>query len=267
MVKLFDKYITQWHLTPDGAPIVTPSSQLLPVYYQNQPAMLKITTCDEERLGSRLMIWWHGNGAAPVFEYDDNTLLLMRAQGKRSLTEMVDNGHDDEASRIICDVIMQLHKPRPNPPSTLVPLNRWFRSLEPAALQYGGILQVAAQTAKTLLSNPQNISVLHGDIHHGNILDFESNGWLAIDPKGLIGEHYFDFANLFCNPNYRIATQPKRLMQQVSVVADTANLDKQRLLQWILAYAGLSAAWSHEEHKSPDLALAVAEIAAAKLRC
>lgn len=29
---------------------------------------------------------------------------------------------------------------------------------------------------------------LHGDLHHGNVLDFGASGWLAIDPKGLKGE-------------------------------------------------------------------------------
>jgi aminoglycoside/hydroxyurea antibiotic resistance kinase len=42
--------------------------------------------------------------------------------------------------------------------------------------------------------------VLHGDLHHGNVLDFGLRGWLAIDPKGLLGERGFDFANIFTNP-------------------------------------------------------------------
>jgi streptomycin 6-kinase len=266
MTELFDKYLTCWHLTPDGEPITTPSSQLLPVRYRDQAAILKIATCEEERLGGHLMVWWDGEGAAPVLEYDDKALLLIRAMGMRSLTKMAGHGYDDEASRIICQVIIKLHEPKPNPPATLVPLSHWFRALAPAALQYGGILEIAAQTAKDLLSEQQNTSVLHGDIHHGNILNFESLGWLAIDPKGLIGEHYFDFANLFCNPNYRVATQPKRLTRQIAIVAETANLDRKRLLHWILAYAGLSAAWSLEEHTAPDLALAIAAIVAVEIR-
>lgn len=63
-----------------------------------------------------------------------------------------------------------------------------------------------------------------------------------------------------------MAIQPQRLVKQVTLVAKTASLDKKRLLQWILAYAGFSAAWSIEESKSSDLALAVAKIAAAELQ-
>jgi len=52
-----------------------------------------------------------------------------------------------------------------------------------------------------LLADQHDVGVLHGDIHHGNILDFGPRGWLTIDPKGLIGERDFDYANLFCNPD------------------------------------------------------------------
>jgi streptomycin 6-kinase len=105
--------------------------------------------------------------------------------------------------------------------------------------------------------------VLHGDVHHGNVLDFGARGWLAIDPKGLIGERGFDFANIFCNPDVEIATAPGRLARQVAVVSEAARIERPRLLQWILAYAGLSAAWHLDagDEKSAQLPLTVAEIA------
>jgi streptomycin 6-kinase len=71
--------------------------------------------------------------------------------------------------------------------------------------------------ADKLLDDPRDIVALHGDIHHGNILDFGERGWLAIDPKGLIGERGFDYANNFCNPDAAIATRPGRLVGQAVV--------------------------------------------------
>jgi streptomycin 6-kinase len=50
------------------------------------------------------------------------------------------------------------------------------------------IFSLSAETAHALLAAPREITVLHGDIHHDNILHFGERGWLAIDPKGLIGE-------------------------------------------------------------------------------
>ena len=63
---MFDEYLARWALTPDGDPIVTPFSRLLPVRRHGAPAMLKIALEAEEKLGSRLMVWWDGQGAARV---------------------------------------------------------------------------------------------------------------------------------------------------------------------------------------------------------
>jgi streptomycin 6-kinase len=175
------------------------------------------------------------------------------------------NGRDDEASCIICEVAATLHAPRSDPPPAVIPLSQWFRELAPAASRSGGVFDIAAATANELLAEPRDVTALHGDIHHGNILDAGPRGWLAIDPKGLVGECGFDFANVFCNPDLEIATAPGRLARQAYVVSEAAGLERMRLLKWILAYAGLSAAWSINDGEDPRLALAVAQLAAAEL--
>ena len=62
-----------------------------------------------------------------------------------------------------------------------------------------------------------------------------------------------------------IATSPGRLARQAKLIAETANLEHKRLLKWVLAYAGLSAAWTLGDGKKPELALAVAQLASALL--
>lgn len=263
---MFDAYLSRWDLAPDGAPLVTHSSALLPVRRGGVPLMLKVARSAEERAGAALMAWWDGDGAARVVEHDGDALLMERALGHRSLAEMARGGGDDEASRILCAAAARLHAPRDAPPpSTLVPLDRWFRALEPAAAAHSGILARAAEAARELLDDPRDVVVLHGDLHHQNVLDFGARGWLTIDPKGLLGERGFDFANLFRNPDPRTATAPGRLARQADVVAAAAGLERGRLLRWVLAYAGLSAAWSLEDGDDPAPALAIAQIAAAEL--
>jgi streptomycin 6-kinase len=228
--------------------------------------MLKIATEPEERRGADTLVWWGDDGAARVLAHEGDALLLERAAGETSLLDMARDGFDDEASRVICAVAARLHAPRVTPaPSSLVPLSRWFAELEPAADRHGGVLRQAAATARELLSAPRDVVVLHGDLHHGNILDFGPRGWLAIDPKGLRGERGFDFANLLRNPDFETATAPGRLARQAAVIAEAAGLDRERLLQWIFAFAGLSAAWILGDGEEPTLDLAVAEIARAEL--
>ena len=260
----FKKHLQLWNLTPDVDPIFTHSSDLLPVVYQNQKAMLKIAKSDEEKRGNFLMAWWSKNQApvAPVFMHDQDALLMKRAMGQQSLIHMAQNNQDEQATKIICAVVQKLHglKNQNSPPS-LTPLSDYFRALGTAASQHGGVLTQADQAAQELLEKPQDSVILHGDIHHGNILDFGEKGWLAIDPKGLVGESYFDFANLFLNPDFELATQPGRLETQLNLVCKMAELDRHRLLKWILAYAGLSAAWHLEDGTDPKLALTIAKLA------
>ncbi len=262
----FEKYLSRWRLTEDGPPLATHSSDLLPVLRKGIPAILKIAKHPEERRGNSLMTWWNGKGAAHVLAHDHEVILLERATGTRSLSAMAENGLDTEASQIICQVAATLHVRTSKPPLELVPLSRWFADLAPAAHRFQGILVESLAASQELLAHPQDIVVLHGDLHHANILDAGPRGWLAVDPKGLIGERGFDFANIFCNPNATIATAPNRFAKQASVVAQAAHLDRRRLLQWILAYAGLSAAWSlTSDSEDPHLALSIAHLAAQEL--
>ena len=262
----FDPYLVRWGLTPDGESIVTPASDLLPVRWRGAPAMLKIAREAEERRGGALLGWWGGEGAVRVLAQEGDALLMERVVGGASLVQIARSGRDDEATRILCGVAAGLHAPRGRPlPETLVPLARWFRELQPAAARHGGVLRKSAATARELLAQQQEVVMLHGDFHHGNALDAGPRGWLAIDPKGLLGERGFDFANIFCNPDLEVATAPGRLARQADVVAATAGLERGRLLRWVLAYAGLSAAWTLGDGDDAGLALAVAEAAAAEL--
>ncbi len=266
----FAPFLARWNLTPDGAPIVTHSSRLLPVRRGETLAMLKVAYEAEEKMGGVLMRHWDGDGAARVLEYEDDVLLLERATGTGSLLAMVKDGRDDDASRIICATVARLHARRDKPLPDLISLKEWFAPLAAAAERYGGILIRANTVAAQLLEQPQDVVTLHGDLHHENILDFgTSRGWLAIDPKRLIGERGFDFANIFSNPDRATATAPGRLARQADVIAQAAQLDRRRLLHWVLAWSGLSAVWWLEDHeqdnKNAEPDLAVAEIAAAEI--
>lgn len=264
---MFDTYLECWNLIPDGDPIITNNSRLLPTHQDDEPVMLKIAVDPEEKAGASLMTWWAGDGAARVLAYKGDAILLERSEDNGKLMEMARTGQDDEASRIICAVAARLHNPRDKPRPALVPLAQWFRPLEVAAAQRGGLLAVAAASARELLAEPREVVVLHGDIHHQNILDFGERGWLAIDPKGLLGERGYDFANTLCNPDAETAYKPGRLARQASVIAEAAELDRRRLLRWVLAYAGLSQSFylKDSDDKDTKLDLTLAEMAAGEL--
>jgi streptomycin 6-kinase len=269
--QMFDSYLSKWRLVPDGEPIVTHAARLLPVLRCGESAMLKLSFEEDERLGGAVMEWWSGHGAARVLAREEHALLLERATGSASLADMARTGRDDEACRILCQTAARLHVPRTRSLPDLTPLAQWFRELAPAARTHGGILLRCAETAEALLRDQREIVVLHGDLHHDNVLDFGERGWLAIDPKHIIGERGFDFANIFTNPDLAdptrpVATEPGRFARRLDIVAEAARLDRLRLLSWILAWTGLSAAWFlGDGDPMAEIDLHIAKLAAAEL--
>lgn len=272
-MQAFEPYLRRWTLVADGVPIETPNARLLPVLRKGEPAMLKLSASPDQRRGAALMEWWDGDGAARVLARDETALLVERAIGPASLADMARSGADGDelACRILCATAARLHRRRPDAPPGLVPLTAWFRDLEAAAARHGGLLQRCLGTARLLLADPREEVVLHGDLHHGNLLDFGPRGWRAIDPHGLIGERGFDFANIFTNPDLDdpvrpVATRPGSFHRRLHVVAEAADLEGRRLLQWILAWTGLSAAWFLADGDPlAEVDLTIAALAAAEL--
>ncbi|ADB42696.1 aminoglycoside phosphotransferase family protein [Spirosoma linguale] len=144
-------------------------------------------------------------------------------------------------------------------------LMAWWRGKGAArVIDHDGdaLLLERATSSRSLV---QDVCVLHGDLHHENVLDLGKRGWLAIDPKGLVGERAFDFANLFYNPSSAVALSTGRLSCQIKVVAQASCLEPKRLLQWVLAWGGLSATWLLLDDIDPAATLAIASLAASEL--
>ncbi|WP_349867121.1 aminoglycoside phosphotransferase family protein [Leifsonia sp. WHRI 6310E] len=258
----------RWRLTPDGEAFGTPSSALQPVRQDGRPAFLKRALVAEEAAGAHVLRWWDGEAAAAVLEFggDGEAVLLERAEGARSLTGLARSGPagDDDATRILCRAGRRLHAAGTDTrPGGLHPLDEWFRELfEHAADRphdHDGLYPAAAAEARALLAHPAADVVLHGDLHHGNVLDFGERGWLAIDPKPLHGDPAFDVLNILCNPDAEIALRPGRLERTARVIATETGLDERTLLRWVLAWAGLSAAWSERSGAEAPIALGVGQ--------
>lgn len=241
--------------------MLTHTGLIRPVIYENKKAMLKISVSPEEKRGNQLMLAWNGIGAAKVFRIDNDAILTERIIGDRSLKTMAMNDRDEEATRIICQVADLLHLPEEKRTTELIPLHVWFNDLLSSAGRYGGIFIESAKTASALLKEQKNKTVLHGDLHHDNILYSSERGWLAIDPKGLSGERAFDYVNILCNPTKEIALSEDRLIEQINVISRNTGIEQKHLLKWTAAWAGLSAIWFLNDKQDASLPAGVAEMA------
>lgn len=272
--EIFRPHLARWGLTPDGPGISTHSSQLLPVLRDDEPAMLKLPDMADERLGYLPLEYWNGDGAARLLARTEtgDAMLIERATGSRSLSVMAraSAAADDDATVILCDAIGRLHKPRGLAPNGLIPLETWFVELFPVAEKQGGLLGRSAAAARALLATQREIVPLHADLHHDNVLDFEARGWLAIDPKCVIGDRAFDYTILFCDPdladpNPPVATVPGCFERRLEIVLAKSGLERARLLQWIIAWCGLSAAWFIGDGDPAEINMAILGKAVAAL--
>lgn len=244
-------YLDQWKLEAVGASFATSTAILQPVTHQNGlAAMVRVEIQDTgDTSGTDLLQAWAGNSAAQIYAREGPALLMERAVGTKNLIEMAQTGNDEAATQILCETAHRLHAQKITQPTSLIPLEHWFRSLtEPS---HTGLLATSADTARGLLEQRHHPVPLHGDLHHGNVLDFGARGWLAIDPKGLWGDRAFEYVAIFTNPDLSAPERPVAACafeRRFAQICKASNLPATLLRDWIIASAGLSAAWFIEDN-------------------
>ena len=213
--------------------------------------------------------WTDGDGAVRLLGRAGDLLLLEWA-GEDTLADHLERHGDDRATEVAAAVLQRLHAARDAPPpSALTTLHDHFAGLfrkAEADRRAGRRTQFieAAECAQALLSSQRGIRPLHGDVHHANILS-SPRGWLAIDPKGLVGEPAFDAANLFCNPlEGDLRFREDRALSMAAILSRAIGVAAERLLDHAFAYSALSAAWHVEDGNADEAGRSLAVDRAAR---
>jgi streptomycin 6-kinase len=204
-----------------------------------------------------------GQGMARLLEADagQGALLLERLRPGTSLVSVAD---DDAATLLAGQVMRQLRQPLPasHPFPTVA---QWASGLVRLRKRFEGgvgplpsaLVDQAEGLFRELLASSAAPVLLHGDLHHDNILAAQRAPWLALDPKGVAGEPAYEVGALMRNPRPQPAAV---LARRASILSEVLDLDRQRILAWSLAQAVLSAWWSIEDQGHGwESAIAVAE--------
>lgn len=243
-----DHYLAAWELSDPRLLAESTTSCVYTVVHGAETCVLKLLAPaeTEEQRGALSLRYFDGHGAVRLLRHDQRAQLLEYAAGDPLVT-LVERGEDERATRIIAGVLAQLHGvPRDAPYDGLVPLERWFGALfeQAAADRQAGaatIFMRGAAVAKRLLADARDVRALHGDIQHYNIRQ-SPRGWLAFDPKGLVGERTYDCANALCNPGFPdLVHNEARLLTNAATLAETLALDPWRVLAFTYAWCSLNA--------------------------
>ncbi|MER9694749.1 3'-kinase [Mesorhizobium sp. M0179] len=213
---------------------------------------------EDELRGEHYLAWRRGEGAVRLLGRDGHRMLLEYA-GDTLLSDVLAKEGDNAATAIAAELMGRLFSPTRHPaPPDLQPLRTRFASLfkKAGADRDAGehsLYIEAAEIADRLLDAPHAVKPLHGDLHHDNILH-GARGWLAIDPKGVVGDPGFDAANLFYNPLGRddLCLDPERIAHMAEIFARTLGQTPAAILDHAIAYGCLSAAWHHEDENAVD---------------
>jgi streptomycin 6-kinase len=187
-----------------------------------------------------------------------HTFLVERFRPGTMLSELED---DDEATRIAAGIMRGL-RVAPHPGSKLPTIADWGKGLESLRARFDGasgpfperFVALAEETYATLGGPGPDDIVLHGDLHHFNILRAARAPWLAIDPHGVIGPPVYETGALLRNPKPALSTDPKRQSRRIDILAEELGLERDLIVQWAVAQAVLSVWWSLEgrEEAEPD---------------
>jgi streptomycin 6-kinase len=194
-----------------------------------------------------------GEGAVRLLRYDGErgALLLERAEPGQMLRSLVPV-RDSDATAAIISVTRRLHR-RPSPGCRLPDLEAEAESFSGHLRTYPGddplprrlVQRAGALFDQLCASAPQRV-VLHGDLHHDNVLRASREPWLAIDPHGVVGDPGYDVGAMLYNPDPHIradellALVPKRIEQ----LAEGLDLSAERVVCWGFVMAVLSEVWT-----------------------
>jgi streptomycin 6-kinase len=213
------------------------------------PVVLKLTkhTGDEWHSGDMLRAF-ADDGMVKVYESEPGAVLLERLVPGSDLVSLVRDGNDEKATRILAEVIGQTANR--TPPAGCPAVHDWARGFDrylktgdqrvPAAL-----VHEAADLYRKLANSASRTMLLHGDLQHYNVLCDQQRGWVAIDPKGVVGQLEYEVGAILRNPVELpdFFTSPEVIGRRLQILTHALQLDYRRTVEWSYAQAVLSAIW------------------------
>jgi len=222
------------------------------------PAVLKLSLPGDSEFQSEIeeLKLFGGSASIKLLEEDrpNGAILLERVMPGLPLSRL----DEEEATQIAAQVAKRLWKPVVKNES-LIPLARWYQGFERLRQRFNGrtgllpepIVDQGERLFRELLSTTTTPMLIHGDFHHENILYSEDKGWLTIDPKGVIGDPLYDMAVFLYNPIPALLEKQDVshvLKRRIEIFAHVLGAKPERIVEWGIAQAVLSAVWSLEDN-------------------
>lgn len=186
-------------------------------------------------------------GAVNVIAAEHGLILIERAIPGESLKSYFPE-KENEAIQIVCTIMQRLHQ-APIPQNNNFPhIKDWLATLDKDWDIPKHYLHKAQQLRTALLQIPTPEVLLHGDLHHDNVLRSD-DGWLIIDAKGVIGDAAYEIWAFLNNPK---EISKAMVVNRLNLFAHLLNLDAKNITAWCFVQSVLSWTWDLEDNLKPS---------------
>lgn len=240
----------------------------LPLYYnyvahaiRSDGARLVLKICfpeDEATTEREALRLFGGRGSAQLIDSDEerSALLLERLEPGTKLADLCETD-DEGATSAAVSVMRSLSRPAPET-HEFPSVADWGEGFRRHRVNFNGtsgplparLFDEAEALFRDLNASADAPVLLHGDLHQGNIIAAQREPWLAIDPKGIVGEAAYEVGALLRNPIGQILAWPNlpRVMERrIRQLSEESGFERVRVRGWGLSQAILAAIWSCED--------------------
>lgn len=245
------EFIGGWDVRPDRS-LETGTACVVFGWQGSDRVVLKVTDIADERQAGSILAAFGGHSMVRVLAWDDGAVLLEQLQPGDPLVALARAGRDREACAVFAQVVAGMNPGEP--PAEVPTAAQWGLGFERYAMSGdrqipADLVTQARQIYQSLCGTERNPRLLHGDLHHFNILFDETRGWLAIDPKGVIGELEFELGAWLRNPvgHPELFARPAAVEERVAHLERLLPIDRTRTLAWAFSQGVLSGIWTIED--------------------
>jgi len=209
------------------------------------------------------LAFFNGHGAIRLIDYYDicNAMLIDQAIPGCSLKSIYPEQFDATVKNY-SKTMQELHGKALPANHSFPHISNWLQAIDLVSKGKfpNNLIERAIHLKKQLLSSMPDVKLLHGDLHHDNILQY-GNEWISIDPKGVVGEvefeaAAFDFLTTSERSNSNNASEI--MNERIEYLAKISNLNPQRLMDWVFVRLILMAVWMIEDNGDPTGVISLA---------
>ena len=255
---LLQYFLNKWQLT-NPTPFIQSkfTDNYVVLYYSSLyqcNVVLKICPSMDITNEQKALTYFNGNGAVKLLDYDiDNKGLLLEYIKPGIALKSLFPKDEMQAIEIAATVIKKLHaNPNQMPLNNFQTIDRWLGLLKTHKSNKISdfLIKKASELSDALLQTQKKLYLLHGDLHHENILQ-KNNEWIAIDPFGVVGELEYEVGAFIRNPVPELLNQKNSteiIVFRIDQFSKIFGFEKQRLIDWSFVQSVLVACWSEWDY-------------------